>query len=265
MNMSKRKSNASPSNLSLLLKPEDYAKVDSLSKIALPLTLNEYYLPFIENVKDCLLFLERFSDEDETIANLLKVYNSNPKLFNKLSDKLDLDKLADKAGLSKGEFRRLINATLDILGDEEAMMLLRLNKRHLVKKSIEIGLTDKHPDSFEERHALMQYYGLHVVPKNSQVNINVDKSTNTSLSQTQIGLPAFSTTISHSEKIASEQIKNLIDLDNLEKPKQIESSKNFIDFSTQNNEDDKETKPLIVKPIEVINVEEMEDNEEDGD
>ena len=261
MNMSKRKSNASPNNsiLSSLLKPEDYAKVESLTKIALPTSLNTYYLPFIENVKDCLLFLERFSEEDDTIKTLVDTYNNNPKLFNKLSDKLDLDLLAKKSNLTTGEFRRLINSTLDLLGDEEAIMLLRLNKRHLVKKSIEIGLTDKHPDSFEERHALMQYYGLHLVPKNSQVNINVDKSTTNSLSQTQIGLPSFSTTISHSEKIASEQIKNLID----KEPKQIESSPDFIEMNLSNNKGE----PLIIKPpsehgLDGFESDEMEEEDE---
>lgn len=199
-------SNSKPSYYSTL----SYAKVERLSKIALPLTLNEYYLPFIENVKDCLLFLERFSDEDETIAKLLETYN-NPKLFKKNSDSLDLDKLAEKAGLSKGEFRRLINSTLDLLGDEEAMMLLRLNKRHLVKKSIEIALTDPHPDSFEERKALMQFYGIHPIPKNASVQVNIDKSQNLSLSQTQVGLPSFASTISESEKVASQQIKALIE------------------------------------------------------
>ena len=187
--------------------------IDALSKLALPVSLNQYYLPFIDNVKDCLLFLDRFAADDDSIARLLKVYNGD-KAFNKLSDKLDLDLLAEKADFSRGELRRLINSTLDVLGDEEAMMLLRVNKRHLVKKSLEIALTDKHPDSFEERRSLMQYYGFHPIPKGSQVSINIDKSQSliqqNNSNNTINSLPSFASTISESEKIASQQVKELI-------------------------------------------------------
>jgi len=206
--MRKQKSqieNKPPSYFSTL----DYARVESLTKIALPLTLNEFFLPFIENIKDCLLFLERFSDEDETIKKLLSVYN-DPKKFKKNKDVLDLDLLAEKADLTKGEFRRLIISTMDLIGDEEAMMLLKRGKGPIIKKSIEIALTDPHPDSFEERKALMQFYGIHPVPKNASVQINVDKSQNLSLSQTQVGLPSFASTIQESEKVATQQVRQLI-------------------------------------------------------
>ena len=217
-----KKNGNGDSNSESLFKPLAYVDVSSLTKLALPLTLNEYFLPFIENIKDCLLFLERFSLEDETISKLLDTYN-NDKAFSKTSDTLDLDLLATKSGLSKGEFRRLIVATLDILGDEEALMILRQSKKHLVSKSIQIALTDQHPDSYNERHSLLQFYGFHPVPKNSAVNVNIDNSKNLALSQTQIGLPSFSSTIQASEKIAAEKIKDLIDKEG-DKMKQLNAS-----------------------------------------
>lgn len=232
--MKKRNSKQAISNsFNPFPKPESYVDITKLSKIALPLTLNEYYLPFISNVKDCLLFLERFSDKDETISKLLDVYNNDPKFSKaKLSDTLDMDLLAKKAGLTVGEFRRLINSTLDLLGDEEAVMLLSLNKKNLVSKSLQIALTDQHPDSYAERHSIMQYFGFHPVPKGAAVNINVDKSNNLSLSQTQVGLPSFASTISESEKVASQQIKDLIDKNNKEvnEIKQIEGTAHILNF-----------------------------------
>lgn len=218
--MKKRKSKSDIDNSSSPFPKLVYIDVAALTKIALPLSLNDYYRPFISNVQDCLLFLKRFSDSDEAISNLLDVYDNDPAFSKaKVSDNIDLDLLAKKSNLTVGEFRRLINSTLDLLGDEEAVLLLSLNKKHLVSKSLQVALTDQHPDSYQERHSLMQYFGYHPVPKTSAVNINVDKSQNLSLSQTQVGLPSFASTISESEKVASQQIKDLIDLE-LEKLEQ---------------------------------------------
>lgn len=183
---------------------------EELQKLSLPLSLNEYYAPFVENIKDCLLFLERFSDDDETVRKLLKAYN---KLAAKFSDKLDLDLLAKEADLSKGEFRRLINSTLDLLCDEEALMMLRLNKKFLVKKSIEIALDDKHEHSYLERKALLEYYGVRLVPKGSQFTVNIDQSKTLGIQQNnQVvnNLPSFASTAMEGEKITANEMKKMI-------------------------------------------------------
>lgn len=229
------------------------ADINELSKLSLPLSLNDYYKPFIENIKDCLLFLERFAEDDETIERLLKVYNSD-KAFSKTSDSLDLDLLAKKADLSRGELRRLLNSTLDVLGDEEAVMLLRMNKKHLVRKSLEVALTDAHPDSYEERKSLMQYYGYHPIPKGSQVSINIDKSQNLNAQQNIVNnnLPSFASTIAEGQKIGSQQVKSMIDdsLDMEEEPKKeiklIESQPISISIPTYSDKSPFEIKAELV-------------------
>lgn len=193
---------------------EDSPSTISLSsypKISLPTSLNTFFAPSIESIKDCLLFLERFSEDDEAIAKLLKVYNEDPE-FAKNKDELDLDSLAKKAEMSRGEFRRLMLTTLDYLQDEEALMLLRRFKPVIVKKALEVALTDTHPDSYPERKSLLQYYGLSPVPKGAQVSINIDKSQNLGVvQQNQFGLPSFSAAIVDSEKSVSSTMKGLLE------------------------------------------------------
>ncbi len=179
----------------------------AIHSISLPLSLNDYYNGHIDNLHNCLLFLERFADQDESIQALVDAYKADP---NKYSSKFDLDALAEAADLSRGEFRRLINSTLDLLADEEAAMLLRFNKPVLIKKSIEIALTDMHPDSYLERKGLLEYYGIKVVPKGSQVNIISNSgNTQTALIQQQ-GLPSFSSTIAETEELVQNTMKELI-------------------------------------------------------
>lgn len=265
MKKQRRQPNSNEAPVTSLIPPESYINVDTLTKLSLPLTLNEYFSPFISNIKDSLLFLERFAEEDETISKLVNIYNNDPDFSNKLNDTLDLDLLAKKADVSRGEFRRLIISTLDLMGDEEAMMLLKLSKKHLIKKSIQIGMTDNHPDSYDERHALLQFFGIHPTPKNSTVSINVDKSQNLSMSQTQIGLPSFSEHINSSEKVASTEIQKLLNKDN----------QDIIDLAIENKENKgnkiplySDKSPLIVKvetlPEEDSN-EDSEENEDEGE
>lgn len=206
-----------------------------LKKLSLPLTLNEYYSSFIENVKDCLLFLERFSEEDSNIKNIVEIFKTDKQFKGKID--IDLDLLAFKADVSKGEFRRLINSTLDLLGDEEAMLILRTNKASIISKSVQIALTHDHPDSMQERKAFMEYFGYRLAPKNNQVQVNIDKSTNTTTQQVAIsGLPSFSNQMQDSEKIGQSKIQSLINEDNFDiaqenkkaKPKQITKGDDLI-------------------------------------
>ena len=185
----------------------------TLSKLSLPLTLNQYYAEHIENIHDCLLFLERFSEED-SIKGLIEAYKKDKSKFS--TQGLDLDALAEAADLSKGEFRRLINSTLDLLCDEEALMLLRLNKASLVKKSIQIALDDKHPDSYLERKSILEYYGYKLVNKNAGVVIN-NQVTNASLAVNSgntnnvvAQLPSFSDTVIEGEKLVTSTMKEAL-------------------------------------------------------
>jgi len=231
----------------------------SLSKTTLPISLNKYYEPYIENVRNVLLFLERFSEENETVANLIKVYKSN-KEFSTNKDTLDLDLLAEKASLSKGELRRLINNTIDILGDEEAMLLLKMNRIPLIEKSIQIALTDLHPNSYEERKALLQNFGVVAVPKSAQVLVNIDKSQNLSLNDNRIGLPSFASSISANEKIASDHIQTLLNKDDEKNPKvkQLSASPDMIPLYNDKT-------PLVVEQVnaEFEDLKELEKEKEE--
>jgi len=197
-------------------KPEPKKKPDvrALSKLTLPLTLNQYFGQYIPNIQNCLIFLERFVGDDETVAKVIKTWRKVNKTTH-LSDSLDLDKLASESGISKGEFRRMIINALDLLGDEEAMMMLRLNKTNLIQKSIEVALSDDDPNSYLERGKLLEFYGFRLIPKGAQVSINVDKSTNIANSNNtatlNVGLPSFSSSIAETEKVVASAMQEVIE------------------------------------------------------
>lgn len=198
-------------------KPQPKKKPDvrALSKLSLPLTLNQYFGQYIPNIQNCLIFLERFVGDDETVAKVVKTWRKVNKTSH-LSDSIDLDKLASESGISKGEFRRMIINALDLLGDEEAMMLLRLNKTNLIMKSIEVALNDDDPHNYEERGKLLEFYGFRLIPKGAQVSVSIDKSTNVSNSnnsatQLNIGLPSFSSAVAANEKVVAEAMREVIE------------------------------------------------------
>lgn len=187
-----------------------------LSKLSLPLSLNEFFSPFIKNIPDCIIFLERFAEDNDSIARVVQAFKSLPP-----SNTPDLDAIADLADLTKGELRRLLNSAIDLLCDEEAIMMLRLSKSHIVKKSIEIALDDNHEYSYQERKALLEYFGYRLVPKNTGMSINVNSSTNTdnskqiAIGQATIGvvngLPSFAERTIESEALVADHMKEVID------------------------------------------------------
>jgi hypothetical protein len=182
----------------------------TLPAIALPISLNILYKDQIKSVQDCLLFLEHFCDEP-AIRKLIEIYKSNSDNFS--PHKLDLDALAQKADISRIEFRRIINNSLDILCHEGAEMVIRTYKEPLVKASLERAMNTSDPYTERERDKWVEYYGFRIIKDKSQLSVNLTQTNTQTTIQQNVsvgGLPSFSETIQEGEKSASETIKGLI-------------------------------------------------------
>jgi hypothetical protein len=179
-------------------------------KFAQPISLDKYFDEYISNIHDCLHFLERFSDDDETISKLVAAYIAYP---NKFSSNFSLDLLCEAAEVEPNVFRRLLIATMDFLCSDDADMAIRLSKGSLVRKSLEKAMGDD-PEAYAERKAWLEFIGYRVVNKNTQlINVNVNSNNQQQVGQQLIvnGLPSMSSSIADSEKIGSQTIKGLLE------------------------------------------------------
>lgn len=116
------------------------------------LTLNGFFDLLGIDLNELINFL-RFIDDDKA-KHLIEVYDS---LSARQKGKLDLDKLADRAGYSKASVRSIIISTLVEYEIDCSRLLLALSMPLVVKKTIQSALGDG-PDSFKDRKILMNYY-----------------------------------------------------------------------------------------------------------
>jgi hypothetical protein len=186
--------------------PTKQVKEFSIPKLSTPLTLDEQFSEWLTDISACFLFLERYIDQDEALKNLLQLYHKSLK-------PISLDTLCDKAGMDKGNFRRLIIATIDYLCSDDADMAIRLSKGSLVRKSLAIAMDESLVESYAERKAWLEFLGYRVVNKNtSVVNVQVGNTTNNVVQQNNVvnGLPSFASTINEGEKVVNETLKEMI-------------------------------------------------------
>jgi len=186
--------------------PKPSAKQFVLPKLILPQTLDEYFSDLTLDVHACLNFLERFSDRDPLLKNLLEIYNSK-------SDKLScsLDSLVQESQMEVGDFRRLILATLDYLCTDIAELKVSLTKPMMVEKSLSIALDETLEESQTERQWWLEKMGFKPIAKGQQlVNVNVAPVQNTVVQQGVVnGLPSFSKTLSESESLGKQALKEI--------------------------------------------------------
>lgn len=117
------------------------------------LTLNGFFDLLGQDLNQIINFL-RFM-EDERATHLIEVYDA---LSARERSKLDLDKLADKAGYSKKLFRSIILSALIEYEIDCTKLLVTLCLPRIVEKSIIEALGDG-PNSYEERREWLRYYG----------------------------------------------------------------------------------------------------------
>lgn len=207
--MINRKSNNSNNKvddkLESITLPTKQIKEFSIPKLTTPITLDEQFSEWLTDINACFLFLDRFADQDDTLQKLLQLYHKSPK-------PISLDVLCDKAGMDKGNFRRLIIATIDYLCSDDADMAIRLSKGSLVRKSLAIAMDESLLESYAERKAWLEFLGYRVVNKNtSVVNVQVGNTTNVVQQNNVVnGLPSFASTISEGEKVVNETLKEMI-------------------------------------------------------
>lgn len=215
-----------------LVEPQAKSALESVSlnpipQLILKVPLNDLFSQHIENVRDCLLFLESYTTKDEKLNKLLKIYKEKHIHLN--SENLDLDQLVADSGITPGEFRRMIWSAADMMQDEHILALIIRSKPHLIETSIQIALTPDHPDSYLERKRLLEYLGYSPLNKNvvpaPTVNVNVNQSQN----QVQTsGLPSFSDTIINTEKLIN---NGMIDIKNQVEKKQLPQG-NVVDIQS---------------------------------
>jgi hypothetical protein len=117
------------------------------------LTLNGFFDLLGQDMNQIINFL-RFM-EDERATHLIEVYDA---LSARERSKLDLDKLADKAGYSKKLFRSILISALIEYEIDCTKLLVTLSLPRMVEKSLIEALGDE-PSSYEERKEWLRYYG----------------------------------------------------------------------------------------------------------
>jgi hypothetical protein len=117
------------------------------------LTLNGFFDLLGIDLNQIINFL-RFM-EDERATHLIEVYDA---LSARERSKLDLDKLADKAGYSKKLFRSILISALIEYEIDCTKLLVTLSMPRIVEKSLIEALGDG-PNSYEERKEWLKYYG----------------------------------------------------------------------------------------------------------
>jgi hypothetical protein len=118
------------------------------------LTLNGFFDLLGQDMNHIINFL-RFM-EDERATHLIEVYDA---LSARERSKIDLDKLADKAGYSKKLFRSILISALIEYEIDCTKLLVTLALPRIVKKSLIEALSDE-PNSGEERSEWLRYYGF---------------------------------------------------------------------------------------------------------
>ena len=120
-------------------------------------TLNGLFNLLGKDLNEIVNFLRFIGGEQA--KRFIEVYDS---LSASEKKKLDLDKLADKAGYSKQSVRSLIISALIEQEIDCTKLLLIVCKKEIVMKTIQSALGDGE-DSFKDREMLMEYYGYRVV------------------------------------------------------------------------------------------------------
>jgi len=230
----RHKSQPTQLNKDQLLISKPKVREFKIPTISMSQTLDEYFKDHIEDVHLCLVFLERFADKDPQLAKLIETYHK-AKSLNIDIKTYSLDQLVEDSQVERGDFRRLILATIDYLCTDIAQLKVKLSTPMLVEKSLAIAMDETLEESYDERKGWLEFLGFRPVSKNQQlVNVNVSPTQNTVVQQGIVnGLPSFTTSIAESEKITNQAIKqtkalqplndsNVIDL-NVEKVEEKET------------------------------------------
>lgn len=128
----------------IILKPQEMIPL---------LTLNGLFGHLGIDFNELINFL-RFID-DYKAKHLLEVYDS---LSAREKGKLDLDKLADKAGYNKASVRSILISTLVEYEIDCTKLLIAVSMTNIINKSIQEALGDG-PNASKERIEWMKYYG----------------------------------------------------------------------------------------------------------
>lgn len=126
------------------------------------LTLNGLFNLLGKDLNEIVNFLRFMPDEKS--SHLIEVYDS---LSAREKNKLDLDKLAERAGLSNQTIRAMLISALVEYQIDCSALLLSLYMPEVVKKTIQSALGDGE-ESFEDREMLMQHWGLRTTDRYSK-------------------------------------------------------------------------------------------------
>lgn len=186
------------------------AKAFVIPKLSMPISLDAQFKDYLTDVQLCLIFLERFADSEPLISKLVQEYQSDST---KGTPEFSLDSLCKKANFEPSTLRRLLLATIDYLATDDANIKLSLSTPSLVEKSIQVAMDESHPDSYNERKELLEFKGFRKVGQNTKfISIQNGDTTVNNTTQLNIGLPpSFSSSMSDSERIANQSVKQLIE------------------------------------------------------
>lgn len=207
--------------------PQEYQAFQarlSLAPISLPTSLNDYFSDVIPHMGNVLSFMRKYIGQDEVVKKVLDTYDSLPPFRRKDIKRVDLDYLAEKAGVEKIILRERILVGISRYGESKFKLVIAIYGEDIIKEMVAIALDSNHPDSQRNKEILAEYLGIKAIPKSASININttnqsinVDQSNSLNLNNE---LPSMSETLRPLETLLKAESERRL----------IEGKSDFIDI-----------------------------------
>ncbi len=213
----------------------------SLAPISLPESLNDYFADVIPHMGNVLSFMRKYIGQDEHIKKIIETYDCLPPHHRRNLSKVDLDYLAEKAGVEKIIVRERILVALSRYAESKFKLTITIYSEQLIREIVAVALDSAHPDSQRNKELLAEYLGIKAIPKSAQINITnthnqVNNEQNLELELNQLnqlsigadGLPSMHDQLGPIERLVKaaserkmiedgqEQQEQFIDLDEVE-------------------------------------------------